>query len=362
MHDPDAGRRGSRRLAAPLGLTDGPSAPPTDSAAPARRKCWGDVRRRRPLPQRRAIPSRSTSVRSSTARTEDVPLGGALGPTEQEFSAVRQSSTSTRSPSRARSRPTSGPSSSSSRTAPSWCCAPPATSRDTETVEFGELQVFFGRGFIVTVRHGAAAPLNAVRLELEDRPRAPVVRTRRRAAPSSTTWSTATNQCCWASGRHRRGGGGGLLPEQPNPVERIYYLQARCSRMIKATRLAAAAARALLPLHDIEYLHDDIAHYFRDVLDHLLRVEEQVECLQRDAHQHPRGQPGAGQHPARTGHEEMAAWAAIGIVPYGPGGRVRHELPPHARAAVALRLPMAILTIVVVCLLLYRNFKRVGWL
>src|SRR5919106_4690209 len=39
-----------------------------------------------------------------------------------------------------------------------------------EVVEFGEILIFIGEGFIVTVRHGEGSSLHDVRLAIEDRP------------------------------------------------------------------------------------------------------------------------------------------------------------------------------------------------
>src|SRR3712207_7899680 len=41
---------------------------------------------------------------------------------------------------------------------------------ETETVEFGEIDVFVGEDFVVTVRHGEAAALGEVRQRLEGEP------------------------------------------------------------------------------------------------------------------------------------------------------------------------------------------------
>ena len=41
---------------------------------------------------------------------------------------------------------------------------------EEEEVEFGEIHLFLGRGYVVTVRHGAASELHGVRLALEERP------------------------------------------------------------------------------------------------------------------------------------------------------------------------------------------------
>ena len=41
---------------------------------------------------------------------------------------------------------------------------------ESETVEFGEIHVFVGEDFVITVRHGEAPALSEVRRQLEDEP------------------------------------------------------------------------------------------------------------------------------------------------------------------------------------------------
>ncbi len=234
---------------------------------------------------------------------------------------------------------------------------------DTETVEFGELQVFFGRGFIVTVRHGAAAPLNAVRLELETDPE------RLSCGPAAVLHAIVD---------HVVDGYQPVLlgieddigeveeevfsPSNHNPVERIYYLKREVLGMIKATSSLQQPLERLSALHDIEYLHDDIAHYFRDVLDHLLRVEEQVGAFNEMLTSILEANLTRVSIRQNEDMKKMAAWAAIGIVPTALAGVYGMNFRHMPELQWRFGYPMAILTIVVVCLLLYRNFKRVGWL
>lgn|GEM_PF-1983776 len=52
-----------------------------------------------------------------------------------------------------------------------FCVIRPAAYHDaTETVTFGELHVFVGPGFVITVRHDEASHIHAVRADLEKRP------------------------------------------------------------------------------------------------------------------------------------------------------------------------------------------------
>jgi magnesium transporter len=63
---------------------------------------------------------------------------------------------------------------------------------ETETVEFGEVHVFVGKDFVVTVRHGQASELRRVRGRLEATPSSCGWAQRRSSTPSRTGWSTTT--------------------------------------------------------------------------------------------------------------------------------------------------------------------------
>ena len=234
---------------------------------------------------------------------------------------------------------------------------------DTETVEFGELQLFFGQGFIVTVRHGAAAPLNDVRLALESDPG------RLACGPAAVVHAIVD---------HVVDGYQPVLygieddigeveeevfsPTGHNPVERIYYLKREVLGMIRATGSLQQPLERLTQLHSIDYLHDDIAHYFRDVLDHIVRVLDQVTAFNEMLTSILEANLTRVSIRQNEDMKKMAAWAAIGIVPTAMAGIYGMNFRHMPELGWRFGYPMALATIFVVCLLLYRNFKRVGWL
>ena len=63
---------------------------------------------------------------------------------------------------------------------------------DPEEVEFGEIHVFVGEDFVITVRHGEAPALSEVRRRLEADPELLVRVPRRSSTRSWTGWSMAT--------------------------------------------------------------------------------------------------------------------------------------------------------------------------
>ena len=115
-----------------------------DDPDPQRRPAAAGRRAGRPGSAARSSTARSTSTASASPATGDYARGAAPRPASSDDAFVwlglhepdrgrdgrhrRRRSGCTSWPSRTRSRPGSGPSSSSSATCTSWCCAPPATS------------------------------------------------------------------------------------------------------------------------------------------------------------------------------------------------------------------------------------------
>ena len=98
------------------------------------------------------------------------------------------------------------------------------------------------------------------------------------------------------------------------------------------------------------------------MLDHLLRVEEQVGAFNEMLTSILEANLTRVSIRQNEDMKKMAAWAAIGIVPTALAGVYGMNFRHMPELQWRFGYPMAILTIVVVCLLLYRNFKRVGWL
>ena len=93
-----------------------------------------------------------------------------------------RSSTSTRWPSRTRSRRTSGPKLEEYGDSLFLVLKPARYHDETEEVEFGEILIFMGEGFLITVRHGDTTELHDVRMRVGARPREDEARPGRRAA------------------------------------------------------------------------------------------------------------------------------------------------------------------------------------
>ena len=150
---------------------------------------------------------------------------------------------------------------------------------EQDAVETGEISMFVGHKFVITVRHGSGGGLRRP-ASVSRRPAtcSPTVR-RRSCTRSVTRSSTATKRsparCRRTSTRSRSRCS---PPQRTNDSARIYILKRELAEM----------RRAVLPLREpmnkftagtVHGIHSDAGPYFRDVADHLNRVAETIDTL-----------------------------------------------------------------------------------
>jgi magnesium transporter len=232
---------------------------------------------------------------------------------------------------------------------------------DDGELEFGEILIFLGEGFIITVRHGEA-PLHDVRVRTENRP--DLLQCGPGAALYAIVdWIVDNYQPVVAElDRHV----GDLeravfSPTPTNTAERIYDLKR------DALELHAAIVPLAEPLDRLargrhELIPESLRAYFRDVHDHLLRVIAQVESC-RDLLTSVLA-ANMTQVTVRQNEDmrRISAWGAIILAPtliaavYGMNFKHMPELK------WTFGYPLALGLILVVCFALYRYFRRIGWL
>ncbi|MDQ4085267.1 MAG: magnesium/cobalt transporter CorA [Actinomycetota bacterium] len=233
---------------------------------------------------------------------------------------------------------------------------------EDDAVETGEINVFVGPGYVVTVRHGAGAELGGARRDLEERasvlghgPAAVVYAVCDRVVDEYESVAAALEidvDEVEASVFSTR---------RTSDAQRIYTLKREVQEFRRAvaplrepmTRFAGGAVVGVPP---------DTAPFFRDVLDHVVRVNDQVTALDDLL------SAALSAHLARVSvqqNEDMrriSAWVAIVAVPtmiagiYGMNFRYMPEL------GWRYGYPFALVLMLVSCVALYRFFKRAGWL
>jgi magnesium transporter len=230
-----------------------------------------------------------------------------------------------------------------------------------EAVEFGEILLFIGDGFIITVRHGETA-LHDVRLRTEQRP--DLLRCGPGAALYAIVDQIVDDYVPVIAGLDRdirEVEGEVFSHSRSNPAERIYKLKR------EVLELHDAVAPLVNPLDRLargrhELVDDEVHPYFRDVHDHLLRVVDQVESF-RDLLTSVLA-ANLTQASIRQNEDvrRISAWAAIIAVPTMIAGIYGMNFNHMPELDWALGYPVVLGLIVVACVSLFVYFRRIGWL
>ncbi|MFE1248148.1 magnesium and cobalt transport protein CorA [Streptomyces sp. NPDC058766] len=233
----------------------------------------------------------------------------------------------------------------------------------SEVVNTGEIMLFVGRDFVITVRHGRHGSLGPLREELESDPRqlakGPSAVLHAIADHVVDDYLTVTDSVNLDIDQVETE----VFAETGARVDpgRIYQLK---RELLELKRAVVPLSRPLeeLATRPIRVVDPEIQAYFRDVADHLLRAKEQIaafdELLNSILQAHLAQVTVAQNEDMR----KITAWAAIIAVPtmvcgvYGMNFDHMPEL--HWRYGYGVVLAV----ISVACAALYRVFRRTGWL
>ena len=234
---------------------------------------------------------------------------------------------------------------------------------EPDEIDFGELFVFVGDGFVVTVRHGEASPLKGVRKALEDKPEllrcgqsailhALIDRIVDDYAPVLQALDediTEVESLAFGEGRMREA------------TPRIYHLK---RETIEFHRVLSPLVEPLGRLADGRYplIHEDIKNYFRDVYDHVLRELQQVDQyreLLTSVLEANLTQVAVLQNEQMRRVSAVAALIAVPTMVAGIYGMNFEHMP---ELGWKLGYPLSIFLMLAIVGGLYAYFKRIDWL
>jgi magnesium transporter len=247
---------------------------------------------------------------------------------------------------------------------------------ETETVEFGEVHVFVGEDFVVTVRHGEASELGRVRGRLEDDPE--LLRLGSEAVLYAVLDQVVDDYAPVVAG----------LENDIDEIEvEVFSGNAGVSRRIyELSREVIEFQRAIKPLPGIvgrliagvdKYNVDpELQRYLRDVQDHAIRVVEQVDgfrellqnilsvnltlvSLQQNEEVKTLTEASIEQN---NEVKKISAWAAILFAPTLVGTVYGMNFDQMPELHWTFGYPFALALMLLVSVSLYLVFKRHGWL
>jgi magnesium transporter len=232
---------------------------------------------------------------------------------------------------------------------------------EREEVEFGEISVFMGPSFVITVRQGSASDLHDARLRLEQRPKL------LQEGPPAVLWAivdtVVDDYAPVVEGLERdiEEVERTVFAGSAAPTQRIYFLRREVSDFYRAVH------PLLGPVADLERgslldASPNLRQYFRDVDDHLKLVNEEV-AAQRDVLATVlEANIAVISVEQNEVVRKVSGWAAIGIVPtfiasfYG----MNFDHMPELRWPVSY--PLVVVLMILASVGLHRYFKRSGWL
>jgi magnesium transporter len=245
-----------------------------------------------------------------------------------------------------------------------------------EEVEFGEIHVFVGEDFVITVRHGESPALGEVRLRLEADPEllglgpeailyaimdrvvdgyAPVVRGLENDIDEIETEVFSGN---------------------PSVSRRIYELSREVIEFQRAVKPLTGILSGLVGGFEKYGIDPELQRYLRDVQDHAIQVTEQVAGF-RDLLQNilsvnlslvglqQNEEVRALSEAAVEQNDEVkriSSWAAILFAPTLVAGIYGMNFDHMPELSWLLGYPFALVLMLLVSVSLYLIFKRRGWL
>jgi magnesium transporter len=233
---------------------------------------------------------------------------------------------------------------------------------EEDAVETGEINIFVGSNFVVTVRHGHGAELHNSRSFLERRPEILAL------GPFAVVYAVSdlvvdAYEAVAAA-----------LEVDVDEVEASVFSQERTrdsARIYTLKREIAEVRRAVLPLRDpmrrfaagsVPGITPDAQLFFRDVTDHLVRVSESIDSLDLLLSAAFEAHLAGVTVQQNEDMRKISAGVALVVVPTLIAGVYGMNFQHMPELDWVVGYPMALVLMVGISGLLWYYFKRSGWL
>jgi len=233
----------------------------------------------------------------------------------------------------------------------------------SEVVNTGEIMVFVGADFVITVRHGRHGSLGPLREELE-------------ADPHQLAKGPAT--VLHAIADHVVDDYVNVTDSVQSDIDQVEAdvfaengARADAGRIYQLKRELLELKRAVVPLarpvqelatSPIRVIDPEIQAYFRDVSDHLLRATEQIAAFDELLNSILQAHLAQVTVSQNEDMRKITAWAALIAVPTMVCGVYGMNFEHMPELHWTFGYPLVLGVIATICLVLYRGFRRSGWL
>ncbi len=229
-------------------------------------------------------------------------------------------------------------------------------------VSSGEIMVFLGRDFIVTVRHGEHSELRDLRTALEADPEqlalGPAVVMHAIADRVVDEYVSVVAEIEEDIDEMETAV---FDPDEYVDTEQIYRLKREILRLRRAVTPLAGPLKALSNQPN-SLIPDEVREYFRDVEDHVSHVAERISTFDEMLTTLISAALAEVANRQNQDMRKISAWAAIALVPTAIAGIYGMNFDNMPELHWQLGYPMAILFIIFICAMLYLFLRRKRWL
>ncbi len=231
-----------------------------------------------------------------------------------------------------------------------------------DIVETGEILVFVGADFVVTVRHGDHSGLAGVRRRLEADPSRlklgpyavmhaiadHVVDSYLDVTDSIETDIDAMEQEIFS-------------PRSRTNIESIYLLKRDVVELRRSVGPLTAELRHIVSDHD-DLISIEVRRYMRDVLDHNIGASDRITSFDDMLSSLVQAALGKVAMQQNVDMRKISAWVAIAAVPTAMAGIYGMNFTDMPELNWSWGYPAVLMTMATVCFALYRTFRRNNWL
>jgi magnesium transporter len=231
-----------------------------------------------------------------------------------------------------------------------------------EIIEFGQIMLFVGDGFVITIRHGAATALSGVRKALERAPE------KMKLGPVAVLHAILDKVIddyfpvlAGVDNDIREIEQEVFTPNGISSAERIYRLK---REVLEFHRSAAPLLDPLDRLERGEYqiVTGEARDYLRDVHDHLIRVVDEVNNFNSLLSSMLDANLAQVTTQQNQDMRRISAWVAILAVPTMIAGIYGMNFDHMPELRWRLGYPLVVVVMGIVCTVMYAKFRASGWL
>lgn len=234
--------------------------------------------------------------------------------------------------------------------------------RAREIVETGEIMIFVGRDFVVTVRHGDHGGLAGVRKRLDASPATcqlgPYAVMHAIADHVVDSYLDVTDLVETDIDAMEENV---FSPSSVTDIEHIYMLKREIVEMRRAVSPLTQALQRIGSDHN-DLISKEVRRYMRDVLDHNTQASDRIASYDEVLSSLVQAAVGKVSMQQNTDMRKISAWVAIAAVPTALAGIYGMNFDHMPELHQVWGYPAVLLVMATVCTVLYMTFRKNHWL